>query len=444
MRGRGGGLVIVGVSTRALAESAVRAGRTCSAVDAFGDRDHKASAAVIGLARDLGRRYSAGAAAAAAARVPAGDAAYVANLENHPEAVRRLMAGRRLLGNPPAVLVRARDPMRLACAVRAAGGRAPTSFLARAAAGSFVAHTAAPTRGPEAAARGDAAPTATSPGCRSVEVETDVPPTTLGDGPAGPAHAWLRKPRRGGGGSGIAQWSPAMPLAPHEFVQEWIDGVPASAVFVADGRRAVVLGLARQLFGEPAFGAPGFRFCGCLFPLHAPGARDTTLLERVRALADALTAAFDLRGVNGLDFVVRDGEPWVLELNPRYTASMELIERACDLSIYNVHERACGGELPDFDAATAPAAVFGKAVVFAHKDVVAGETVGWLGRDDVRDVPFPGDLIRSGGPICSAFADGPDAHVCYARLVATAERLRNEIDGRGNEIEGRGDDRPRR
>jgi predicted ATP-grasp superfamily ATP-dependent carboligase len=43
------------------------------------------------------------------------------------------------------------------------------------------------------------------------------------------------------------------------YVQERIDGVPGSVVFVAALGRAVVLGVSRQLVGEAAFGAAGYR-----------------------------------------------------------------------------------------------------------------------------------------------------------------------------------------
>ena len=45
------GVLIVGVSTRALAESACRAGWRCASVDAFGDLDQKARVDNIALTR---------------------------------------------------------------------------------------------------------------------------------------------------------------------------------------------------------------------------------------------------------------------------------------------------------------------------------------------------------------------------------------------------------
>ena len=83
-------LLIVGVSTRALAESAAASGARVVTVDAFGDLDQKQRVENVAVHRDLGRRYTAGIAVAAASRMEAGSAAYVGNLENHPAAVRRL------------------------------------------------------------------------------------------------------------------------------------------------------------------------------------------------------------------------------------------------------------------------------------------------------------------------------------------------------------------
>jgi uncharacterized protein len=377
-----GSVLIVGVSTRALAESASRAGYACVTVDAFGDLDQKSRARNVSLWRDLGRRYSAAAAVAVGRRFPEASAsvpaAYVGNLENHPAAVRRLALGRRLLGNTPATLLRARDPLALAEAVRRAGGRVPRTLL------------------PDQVRHADA------------------------------GAWWLRKPRCGGGGSGVKEWKPGAPLRPHELVQERIDGVLASAAFVADGRRAVLLGISKGLAGDPAFGATGYRYCGSVYPFSAEG----SLLDRMSAIAGAVTGAFGLVGLNGIDFVLREGEPYVLEINPRYSASMELIERSGRLSIFEAHVAACGGELPSAGAFPVPE-VLGKAVLYARRNVMVGDSRRWLLRNDVRDVPFPGERIPRGHPVCTVFAHGANSVACYARLVAAAAALQQELEEDG-------------
>jgi uncharacterized protein len=214
-----------------------------------------------------------------------------------------------------------------------------------------------------------------------------------------------------------------VPLGRDELVQERIEGVLASASFVANGQRAVVLGMSIGLAGDPAFGARGHRYCGSLYPYSA----DRALVDRMGVIAAAVTEAFGLVGLNGIDFVLREGEPYVLEINPRYSASMELIERAGRLSVFDAHAAACRGALPVVDAAPIPD-VLGKAVLYARRDAIVGDSRRWLLRDDVRDVPFPGDRVRRGHPVCTVFARGPDTVTCHARLVAVASALERELE----------------
>jgi predicted ATP-grasp superfamily ATP-dependent carboligase len=200
-------------------------------------------------------------------------------------------------------------------------------------------------------------------------------------------------------------------------------------VFVAAAGRAVVLGVSRQLVGEAAFGASDFRYCGSvLAPAgDAQLGDDAALLPAAAALAGAAADAFGLVGVNGVDFLADGGVPRAVEVNPRYSASMELVERAYGVSVFGAHAAACaGGELPAFDVAAArraQGAAVGKAVVFARRAARAGDTRPWLDDPSVRDVPRPGEPIAAGAPVCTVFAEGADGAACHAALVRRAERV---------------------
>lgn len=363
-------VVVAGVTARALAISAVRAGYRVTAVDAFGDLDLLAAADVIVLASDGGRRYSPTAAAAAAASVPAGLAAYTANFENYPEAVSRLAQGRRLLGNPPEVLARVRDPIELMRVLRRRGFATP----------------------------------------KTRATQASIPATG----------AWLLKPRRSGGGHGIAVWRRGQTVPRTGYLQERIAGTPGSIVFAADGRSAVPLGLTRQLVGDARLGSAGFRYCGSLLassrsPLFP---RERELFETAASLAAAVTAEFGLVGLNGLDFIARRGVPYPVEVNPRFCASMELIERSRGVSMFQLHERACRGLLPHVPASTAQIA--GKAIVFARRDLTLADTRRWLGDDSFADVPHSGEGISRGHPICTVFAQADEASSCHRALIRRA------------------------
>ena len=237
---------------------------------------------------------------------------------------------------------------------------------------------------------------------------------------------WLVKPRASGGGHGIQWWSPGNSVPAGSHVEPFIDGEPGSIVFVATGRDLVPLGLTRQLVGDEAFGATGFRYCGSIL-LDAAHARGMPrLLDSALHVARGVVAEFDLVGVNCIDFIARDGVAIPIEINPRWSASMELVERTHGVSVFGVHAAACAtGELPTFDLARAHtgALVCGKAILFARRDLTCGDTTLWLGDGTIRDVPHPGEHIPAGGPVCTIFATGTDVDACYTGLIARANRL---------------------
>src|SRR5213593_5314532 len=114
-------IAIAGVSTRAAAGSAARAGFDVTAIDAFADVDQHPSVRAVSIPRP----FTPGAAARAARRVDCDAAAYLSNFENYPDAVRLLAAHRALWGNSPDVLRCVRDPVRLSRALRARGIATP-------------------------------------------------------------------------------------------------------------------------------------------------------------------------------------------------------------------------------------------------------------------------------------------------------------------------------
>ena len=376
-------VLIVGLSTRAAAESAARAGFDVTALDAYADLDQHPSVRALSLPRDFNVHPTAAAGARAARTIESDAVAYLSSFENHPRAVTMLAAGRTLWGNRAEVLRRVRDPVVVSDTLRRCGFDVPRVRLA--------------------ASAGDA-----------------------GDG-----EAWMVKPFRSGGGQRVGPWK-RRPVPRTAYLQEFIEGIPGSVVFATARGHTVPLGVSRQLAGDPAFGARGYRYCGSLLAAaddpQFPGGR--ALVDRACALARRVGGEFGLAGVNGVDFIARDCSPYPIEVNPRWSASMELVETLFGLSVFGVHADACGrGELPSFDFGEASRRVgaIGKAVVFARHAVVVGDTSAWLGDATVRDVPRPGERIDAGQPVCTVIATAPDAGRCYLALVRRSARLYEEV-----------------
>ena len=248
-------ILLVSVSARMLAELATREGHDVFAVDRFGDLDLQRLCPSVSIMRDLGGRGGMEEMVEAAERIRADSVIYGAGLENRPDLVARLAAGRTLLGCTPETLRRVRDPAVLGASLRAAGFAYPRTLSA---------HEA-----PERADR---------------------------------ARRWLRKPIRGGGGRGVREWRGGRPRG-DVIVQERIAGLPCSAAAVADGRSAALLGVSEQLIGRRALGARGWRWCGNVVPPRLPAREQHALADAAQAICAHLAAAFGLRGVFGVDLV---------------------------------------------------------------------------------------------------------------------------------------------
>src|SRR5207247_7418794 len=393
-------VLVAGVSTRAAAESAARAGFVVTAIDAFGDLDQHASVRAL----SLGRSFAAHAAARAARSIECDAVVYLSSFENHPTAVSTLAEGRALWGNTPAVLRRVRDPVLVMRALRCRGYAVPDVY---------------------------AAPGSSQTSVQSRHEKVRRKPGSTADTTSVNDGRWLVKPLASGGGHRVRPWRHETGLPRRCYLQELVDGTPGSVVFVASGGRTVPLGVSRQLIGDHAFGAAGYRYCGNI--LAAGDADDTALVHRASALASAVVEEFGLVGVNGIDFVARAGLPYAIEVNPRWTASMELVERAYGLSVFGAHAAACAAAgLPEFDLVRAQrgAGAVGKAVVFARRDAAIGDTRAWLPGDaaaSVRDVPHRGQRIPAGRAVCTVFAAGRDMRACYTALVRRAERVYAEL-----------------
>ena len=310
-------VLVVAVSARMLATLAVADGYEVVAVDRFGDVDLRA------VAPGATARSSAGL-VALAEDVEADAVVYGAGMENRPDLVERLAAGRELLGTPADLLPAVRDPWALADVVRVPETR-------------------------RAAAVG--------------------------------AAGWLRKPLRGGGGRGVRRWSGGR-LRRTEILQRRVDGLSCSAVAVGNGRDAVVLGPHRAA-------APRL-----LVDRQRGAASPTTSARQLRAACEAVVVRFGVRGAFGIDAIWDGRRAWVLEVNPRPTASLELFGPGA----FALHVRGARGL--DLDGPLPPACDKVKVVLFADRDVRA-PAPGWWPQGLVRDVPHEGEEITRGHPVCT-------------------------------------------
>ena len=224
---------------------------------------------------------------------------------------------------------------------------------------------------------------------------------------------WLRKSVASSGGLGISLQSSRRAISPVHvsrgvYLQEYIDGVPMSATLSADETGVHLSGMSLQLIGWPSLGASGFLFCGNVGPVH-PGEQVT---QQVLDAARILVERTCLRGVFGIDFILRQGHAWFLEVNPRVTASHMLYELKQPGLIIHRHLAALGWtsvrprrslEKNASRTQVALSPVAARLILWAHEDVrvPAGFGNECCSTVKITDRPQPGTLVSSCSPFCS-------------------------------------------
>ena len=358
-------IIVAAYSARALASSAAHAGFAPLSIDVFGDDDmREMSLASVKLDGGLSEGLKADKVVGAVetltrAHDPIG-LVYGAGFEHQPETIAAIARRIRVFGNDGTTLNRAKDPGKLAQICEANGVRFPPIAFA----------------------------------------------------PPDEPEAWLMKRRGGAGGDHIALAHGLGRAPPDCYYQRRVTGRSISALFLATSERAEILGLSMQ-WTAPTPAAP-FRYGGAAGPV-APHPAQAEEIARCVAL---IASEFDLVGLNGVDFLVSDDAVWLLEINPRPGATLDVFE-SNEAPLFAGHIAACEGQ---FTPAPATTPFKAAEIVYAPHDLIVRKGGNWP--DWAVDRSPSGTHIAAGEPVCTALGSG--ATVDLARMCAN-ERARKII-----------------
>ena len=230
--------------------------------------------------------------------------------------------------------------------------------------------------------------------------------------------SWLVKPRRSAGGAEIRPWRGG--VAPtNSYWQQHVPGPSYAAVFLASDTSVTLAGVTRQYVGESFCRASPFAYCGSIGPVVVP---DATLEQLCRA-GQRLAERFGLRGLFGLDFISDERGVHPLEVNPRYPASAEILERAGVIAAF-ASQRAVFSRQEEICRQTSPPAapIHGKAILFAARPCqVRADAPCYRQEEEASscrfaDIPWPGTAIPAGAPILTLFATGEYQSDCEKNL----------------------------
>ncbi len=140
-----------------------------------------------------------------------------------------------------------------------------------------------------------------------------------------------------------------------------------------------------------------------------------------RALA-ALVTATGLRGLVSADLLVEGDAWWLLEVNPRPGATLDVLDRAAQ-PLFSAHLAAADGRLPEHRSIRPGAAA--TEILYAGTEIPSVPVLDWP--DWAMDRPPAGSRVEAGAPICTVLAEGADAGAARQAVARRAADLRARL-----------------
>ena len=379
----GGAVLIAAQSGRALAQAARRAGLRPFVLDLFGDED---TLALAEAHRALPGRFGAGRRDRAAVLAGLGELSDRAGgvlgvvlgsgFEGAPDLIAEIAAGHRLLGAGAETVAALNHPFRFAAL------------------------------------------------CERLA----IPHPALGAGPAAEGGAWLLKRAGGCGGAHIRVSTPGA-VPPGHYLQARMPGRACALNFLSDGHRIEPLALTEQ-WQAPSPLRP-FRYAGALARgRNEAGPVPAAVVAEIADAALRLARATGLTGLASADCLVEGERWWLLEINPRPGATLDVLDRR-PTPLLIQHIEAVLGRMPMIEAT--PADATGAEICYAARTRAAVPPLDWP--DHVRDRPRAGSPVARDAPFCTVTATGPDAAAVREELRRRTAAVRALLEETENSHE---------
>ncbi len=231
-----------------------------------------------------------------------------------------------------------------------------------------------------------------------------------------PAGDWLAKRIAANGGWHVERALPGNNIQNGCYLQERITGKSCSVTILADGVATNILGTNHNLVVNSSMN--DYRYAGAISnPEYLAGDE-----EYIADMTDKIVQEFGLIGLCGIDFIKSDsGEFYLLEINPRPTATFELHQY--NASLLEMHIKSCLGFRQD---------IRNSSIKYkGHRIIYAGSSINipqitwpkW-----VTDRPVTGTQISSNQPFCSIHAQA-DTYAGVDELMKLRKQRLAELLG---------------
>ncbi len=361
-------ILIAAFSGRALAQAARRAGYVPLVVDAFGDMDTRTAAAdYLQMPQAVRLGFSAKPLFAALdtlvdrADSPPLGIVLGSGFEDRPKLIDSLDTRYRLLGTKAETVAELKDPARFFPLLKQLGIAHPPTALTR-------------------------------------------PDNSTG---------WIAKRAGAAGGAHIRSLDTLTRVHPKHYFQKHLAGTPRS-VFAISSKGGLAIELSRQ-WTAPSERRP-FRYGGAVITDYV----ETRAEQQMISAAATLIEMLDPVGLVSFDFIDHDGDAYLLEVNPRPGATLDIFDDVKG-NVFRAHVEAGLGHDLWQERELPPVQSRASALLYADRGAVTAGEMAWP--EWAFDRPLPGTLIPAETPVASVQADGATPDEAQTNVLARLSQL---------------------
>ena len=214
------------------------------------------------------------------------------------------------------------------------------------------------------------------------------------------------------------------------ILQEHIEGTNVSSSVLSSHNDRKNL-INSRLITEHDLGNETYEYSGNILPLDENSFRmfndnrteinADELNDEMKNTSEDLIKEFGLIGSNGVDYILdKDGDLKVIEINPRFQGTYELVENSLGINLLDAHIKACEGEIMDIPN---PSRYSIKKIIYARKQV----SIGNLNIPNVYDIPYEGVKIEKDQPLVTIISSSKDLKTATNNAKIVEEKVYENI-----------------
>ena len=215
------------------------------------------------------------------------------------------------------------------------------------------------------------------------------------------------------------------------ILQEYIEGTNVSSSVLSSHDEQKNL-INSRLITAHDLGNDSYEYSGNILPLDENSFRMFNdnqteinldeLNDEMENTSEDLINEFGLIGSNGVDYILdKEGELKVIEINPRFQGTYELVENSLGINLLDAHIKACEGEIIDIPN---PNQYSFKKIIYARKQI----NIGNLKIPNVYDIPYEGVKIEKDQPLVTIISSNKNLETAINDAKIAEDEVYKNID----------------